>query len=69
MLLTKGKFVDDDGDYCVEIERHAINQRGEDVMPGCAVVALVSKENGQFPLDKLVNKSTIKRPSRKSSKK
>lgn len=42
--VTK-KYIDSDGDYCVEIERHAINQRGEDVMPGYATVALPLKKN------------------------
>jgi acyl dehydratase len=49
--VTK-KYIDDEGDYCVEIERHAMNQRGEDVMPGYAVVALPSKVNKKHPLDK-----------------
>ena len=48
--VTK-KYVDEDGDYCVEIERHAINQRGEDVMPGHATVALPSRDNRVSPLD------------------
>jgi acyl dehydratase len=30
--VTK-KYVDEDGDYCVEIERHAINQRGKMLCP------------------------------------
>jgi acyl dehydratase len=42
--ITK-KYIDGEGDHCVEIERHAINQRGEDVMPGYVIVALPSKEN------------------------
>ena len=29
-----GKYVDADGDYCVDIETSAINQRAENVMPG-----------------------------------
>ena len=54
-IICKGKvtkkYVDEDGDYCVEIERHAINQRGEDVMPGHATVALPSRDNRVSPLD------------------
>ena len=46
------KFIDADGDYCVRIERSAINQRHENVMPGYAVVALPSKQNKSYPLDK-----------------
>ena len=38
------KFVDDDGEHCVRVETRAENQRGEDVMPGSAVVALPSRE-------------------------
>ncbi len=49
--ITK-KYTDAEGDYCVEIERHAVNQRGEDVMPGYAIVALPSKEHKKSPLDK-----------------
>jgi len=48
--VTK-KYIDEDGDYCVDVERHAINQRGEDTMPGHATVALPSKEKGISPLD------------------
>jgi hypothetical protein len=65
--LTK-KYVDSEGDYCVEIERHAVNQRGEDVMPGYAIVALPSKNNGIFPLEKSLKSKVKKRPVRKSSK-
>ena len=49
--VTK-KYIDSEGDYCIEIERHAINQRGEDVMPGYAIVALPSKNNNILPLEK-----------------
>ena len=49
--VTK-KFVDDEGEYCVEIETHAINQRNEDCMPGRSTVALPSREKGIWPLDK-----------------
>jgi len=48
--VTK-KYVDEQGDYCVDIERHAVNQRGEDVMPGHATVALPSREKRVSPLD------------------
>ena len=45
-----GKYVDKDGEYCVDIETSAINQRGEDVMPGKAIVTLPSKDAGTFPV-------------------
>ena len=38
-----GVRVDDDGEHVVDIETRAINQRGEDVMPGKATVALPSR--------------------------
>jgi len=46
------KYVDEDGEYCVEIETHGINQRGDDTIPGRAVVCLPSKENGYWPLER-----------------
>jgi len=45
------KYVDEHGDYCVDIERHAVNQRGEDIMPSHATVALPSREKKVSPLD------------------
>jgi acyl dehydratase len=41
---------DDDGDYVVEIATTARNQRGEDVMPGRAVVALPSRHAEPGPV-------------------
>jgi acyl dehydratase len=40
------KRVDDDGEHVVDLETRAVNQRGEDVMPGTATVALPSREAG-----------------------
>lgn len=51
------KYIDSQGEYCVKIERHAVNQRGEDVMPGYAIVAFPSKNNRTSPLDKRLRKS------------
>ena len=48
------KYIDEDGDHCVQIKRVAENQRGENVMPGHAVVALPSREKGSSPLDNRV---------------
>jgi acyl dehydratase len=50
------KFIDDGGDYCVRIERFAMNQRNENVMPGYAIVALPSKVDGTSPLDKRIDR-------------
>ena len=53
--VTK-KYVDEEGESCVDIERHAVNQRGEDIMPGHAVVALPSREKRISPLDSRIRK-------------
>ncbi len=45
------KYIDENGEHCVDIETHAINQRGEDVMPGFTTVILPSK-TGSFPVEK-----------------
>jgi len=50
------KYVDDDGDYCVDIESHVINQREEDVMPGLSTISLPSRDNKVWPADKLARK-------------
>lgn len=47
---TTKKYIDEDGEYCVDIDTRAINQRGEDVMPGKAVVVLPSRDAGAFPV-------------------
>ena len=39
------KYVDEDGERCVDIETNAFNQRGEDAMPGTATVVLPSKSD------------------------
>ena len=46
------KFIDEEDEPCVRIETKAINQRGEEVMPGSAVIVLPSKERGTSPLDR-----------------
>jgi acyl dehydratase len=46
------KYVDGDGEYCVDVETSAVNQRGEDVMPGQATIALASREKGLCPVTK-----------------
>ena len=45
------KYIDSDGDYCVDIDLQAVNQRHEEVMPGHAIVALPSREKNIFPVD------------------
>lgn len=44
-IVTK-KYVDGDGEYCVDIETHGINQRGEDTIPGHSTVILPSRKKG-----------------------
>ena len=60
VLWLKGKvvrkYVDEDGDYCVDIETSAINQRGADIMPGYSTVALPSRNKNIWPLDKRLRK-------------
>jgi acyl dehydratase len=45
------KYVDDNGESCIDIETTAINQRNEMVMPGNATVILPSREKKTSPLD------------------
>lgn len=56
VVWVKGKvtrtFVDEEGEHCVEVETNAINERGENVMPGNAIVALPSRGSKDRPLDR-----------------
>ncbi|MGH3970280.1 MAG: FAS1-like dehydratase domain-containing protein, partial [Mycobacterium sp.] len=47
---VSAKRVDDDGEHVVELTTCARNQRGDDVMPGTAVVALPSLSVGGSPV-------------------
>jgi acyl dehydratase len=47
--VTK-KFVDEDGECCLEIETSTKNQRGEECMPGRSTVALPSREKKTWPV-------------------
>jgi len=49
--VTK-KYVDENGECCVDIETHAINQRGEDAMPGEATVILPSSKGETPPVER-----------------
>ena len=44
-----GTRIDSDGDHVADIITEAVNQRGEDVMPGQAVIALPSREQDGSP--------------------
>jgi acyl dehydratase len=45
------KYVDEYGELCVDITTSAVNQRGEEVMPGESTVILPSRRTGSGPLD------------------
>jgi acyl dehydratase len=49
--VTK-KYIDEDGEYCVDIETSGINQRDENTIPGFSTVVLPSKEKGVYPLER-----------------
>lgn len=44
------KYVDGNGEHCVDIETRAVNQRGEDTAPGHSTVILPSRETGDSPV-------------------
>ena len=44
------RYVDEDGEACVDIETAAVNQRGDNVLPGSGTVVLPSREKGTWPL-------------------
>ena len=46
------KYTDDDGEHCVDIETHGINQRGEDTITGTSTVILPSKQDQITPAAK-----------------
>ncbi|HEX7475462.1 MAG TPA: MaoC family dehydratase N-terminal domain-containing protein, partial [Dehalococcoidales bacterium] len=50
------KYIDDAGEHCVHIERSAINERDENVMPGYSIVVLPSKQSESSPLDKRLSR-------------
>ena len=45
------KYVDKDGEFCVDLQTSAVNQRGEETMPGISTIALPSKEKGTWPVE------------------
>ena len=50
------KYIDEEGEYCVDIETHGFNQRGEDTIPGHSTVVLPSREAHFWPLESRVRK-------------
>ncbi len=53
-----GKRIDDDGESVVDIETTAVNQRGEKVMPGSAVIALPTRGSDGSPAGDRARKVT-----------
>ncbi|MEE8472072.1 MAG: acyl dehydratase, partial [Dehalococcoidia bacterium] len=49
--VTK-KYFDDNGEACVDVDTCAINQRGEDTMPGNSTLVLPSRDKGTWPAQK-----------------
>lgn len=48
--VTK-KYVDENGEYCVDIDAHGVNQRGDDTIPTTATIILPSKEHKTSPVE------------------
>jgi acyl dehydratase len=46
-----GKRVDEDGEHVVDVRTRAVNQRGADVMPGTATIALATRR-GDHPVER-----------------
>ncbi|MEJ2738862.1 MAG: MaoC family dehydratase N-terminal domain-containing protein [Dehalococcoidia bacterium] len=52
-----GKYVDENNEYCVDIETSGFNQRGENVMPGRSTVILPSREYNTYPIQVRLEKA------------
>lgn len=46
------KYKDLDGEFCVDVETSAVNQRGEDTMPGYSTIVLPSRESISSPIER-----------------
>ena len=49
--VTK-KYIDENGECCVDIVAHGVNQRNEDTIPGFSTIILPSREKKTWPLAK-----------------
>ncbi len=47
--ITK-KYIDENGEHCIDIEQSVTNQRGDNVLPVKATVILPSREKGTWPV-------------------
>lgn len=50
------KYVDDNGEYCVDIETSIVNQRRENVSPGNSTIILPSSEKKIWPLERRLSR-------------
>jgi acyl dehydratase len=48
------KYVDDNNEYCVEMDTTGFNQRGENTMPGKSTVILPSRKAGTLPVGRRI---------------
>jgi hypothetical protein len=48
------KYLDENGEHCVDIETSAVNQRGENTVPGRATVILPSRIDQVSPVARRV---------------
>jgi len=59
VLHIKGKivdkYIDEDKDYCVDVEISTTNQREQECMPGKATIALPSRDKDVWPLDRMLS--------------
>ena len=46
------KYVDENAEYCVDIEAHGVNQSGDDTIPTTATVILPSREHETSPVER-----------------
>lgn len=53
------KYVDENNEYCVDIETSGFNQRGENTMPGKSTVILPSRGVGSYPLAKRIKSNHL----------
>jgi hypothetical protein len=48
--VVSAKYIDDNGEACVDVKTHAINQRGEDAAVAFSTVILPSRERATWPV-------------------
>lgn len=59
VIWIKGKVVKKyllpEGEHCIDVELHSVNQRGEDIMPGYCTALLPSKNHDYYPVKRLLS--------------